>query len=299
MTTSCPFYPLKGWSPRTPSRITRRWAAHSSGRLIEQALSRAFERLWLGPHSHSDDAHGRQPPERLPRRCRRGSQVRYLWSASRRARMPSSSSLMPEAGITKRPGLRSSLYSEIRSTRNAAPSAATSTAPGRKPSRSRSILGMTSRPALSMVARTPQDYRGHGTSARKGCGLLTRPTLHRQSGEPRPAAVPTTLRHTIARPELAYAAGRQLISRPPRTRARSEGPSRNVLGRSAGAGPMRPSTHGFGGRRSGSRRLTADGAALRIGIRASLPPLWLPALVCYAAVLFLSEATRNLRLRLR
>ena len=45
------------------------------------------------------------------------------------------------------------------STRIPAPSATTSTTPGRSPSRSRRTFGMTSRPALSMVALMPKGYQ--------------------------------------------------------------------------------------------------------------------------------------------
>ena len=106
----------------------------------------------------------------------------YFWSASRRVRTLWSSSSSPVAGMTRRPSFRSRPFCVIGSTRNAAPSAETSTAPGRKPSLSLRALGMTSRPALSMVVLIPEAYHRSGkthqrqASAALPCSVLSQPT---------------------------------------------------------------------------------------------------------------------------
>jgi len=94
----------------------------------------------------------------------------------RRARTPSSLSITPEAGMTKRPERRWRFLPVIGSTRSEAPSASTSTGPARRPRRSRSVFGITNRPALSMVVLIPEQYH---MSGRLSGGLLatTQPLL--------------------------------------------------------------------------------------------------------------------------
>jgi len=64
--------------------------------------------------------------------------------------------------MTRRPSRSTRVSSKTGSTRSAAPSAVISTSPGRSPSRSRSALGMTRRPALSMVVFMTELYQNNG-----------------------------------------------------------------------------------------------------------------------------------------
>ena len=98
--------------------------------------------------------HDREPEVRWRCWCRRDDRAvdPHRSSASRRSLTRSSLIAVPERGTSKRPSRSSSSSPASGSTRRPEPSTVMSTTPGRRPLRSRRGLGMTSRPAESMVA---------------------------------------------------------------------------------------------------------------------------------------------------
>jgi len=104
----------------------------------------------------------------------------------------SSSIGVPDPGITTRSPRSTSASPTIGSTRRPAPSTRTSTTPGRSPTRSRSGLGITNLPALSMVAFMPGRYHGGertGSPRSAACGSRRvdpcRPRHQRRTGTAR------------------------------------------------------------------------------------------------------------------
>ena len=106
----------------------------------------------------------------------------YRWSASRSDCTWSSSTGVPVAGTVSRPSRSTNRSLATGSRRSVAPSTRMSTSPGPRPMRSRRSLGITNRPALSMVVRIPREYHLDGYTV-----WLTRKIPSRRRGdEPAP-----------------------------------------------------------------------------------------------------------------
>src|SRR5215210_4486731 len=206
----------------------------------------------------------------------------------------------PDAGITSRPPRSSRASPPSGSTRRPAPSGTTSTTPADSPTRSLNGLGITSRPARSMVARMPRGYHSLGREGdlKPLAGGMTASVRPGWKGSPSPAP----LRHYGIGP-ISGGRGRwprrpgrpcQPDTRGPPRPPPPRPPARRGRPRRARSGPARPLPDHARGRRARAR-FRSRHALRRARSRSRAPALPPAAAVLGRLLLLAARAARQRR----